>query len=124
MLKLLADENIPRRLVAELRTRGHDVRWVLEERRGIADPHVLREALGEQRVLLTCDKDFGDLVYRDGREASCGVILMRVHGTGSQAELIRIVLPVLESHEAQWPGHFAVIQRRRVRIKPLPERGR
>lgn len=123
MLKLLANENAPRLIVANLRQRGHDVRWVLEERRGIADPQVLREALAEGRVLLTWDKDFGDLVFRDGREASCGVILVRVHGTRSQAELSGIVVPVLEAHEASWPGHFAVIGRRRVRIKPLPERG-
>ncbi len=122
MLKLLANENLPRQLVAALRSRGHDVRWVLEEQRGIADPVVLREALAEQRVLLTGDKDFGDLVFREGRDASCGVILMRVHGTTSQTELTGIVLPVLESHETDWPGHFAVIERKRVRIRPLPER--
>lgn len=122
MLKLLANENLPRQLVAALRARGHDVRWVLEERRGIADPVVLREALAEGRVLLTGDKDFGDLVFREGRDASCGVILMRVHGTVSQAQLVAIVLPALESHEAQWRGHFAVITRKRVRIRPLPKR--
>ncbi len=122
MLKLLANENVPRQLVAALRARGHDVRWVLEERRGIGDPVVLGEALAEGRVLMTCDKDFGELVFRKGRDASCGVILMRVHGTVSQAQLVAIVLPALESHEAQWPGHFAVITRKRVRIRPLPER--
>ena len=64
MLKLLANENAPRQLVATLRQRGHDVRWVLEEERGIGDPQVLREALAEQRILLTGDKDFGELVFR------------------------------------------------------------
>lgn len=84
MLKLLANENTPRLLVAELRARGHDVRWVLEEARGIADPVVLRQAVTEQRILLTGDKDFGDLVFREGRAASCGIVLLRVHGTTSQ----------------------------------------
>lgn len=45
MLKLLANENMQRLLVSRLRERGHDVRWVLEEQRGIADPQVLSESL-------------------------------------------------------------------------------
>lgn len=123
MLKLLANENAPRLLVANLRQRGHDVRWVLEGRRGISDPQVLGEALAEQRVLLTWDKDFGELVFRKGQGASCGVILVRVHATRSQAELSGIVLAVLEAHESSWRDHFAVIGRRRVRIRPLPPPG-
>lgn len=122
MLKLLANENAPRLLVTTLRTRGHDVRWVLEEQRGVTDPAVLQDALAEGRVLLTWDKDFGELVFRRGRDGSCGVVLVRVHGTRSQADLAQIVLPVLEAHEAAWPGRFAVIERSRVRIKPLPRR--
>lgn len=81
MLKLLANENTQRLLVTRLRERGHDVRWVLEEERGMADPQVLSEALAEGRILLTWDKDFGDLVYRQGRSASNGLILLRVFNT-------------------------------------------
>ena len=103
MLKLLANENTPRKLVTTLRERGHDVRWVLESERGIADPQVLREALAEGRILLTGDKDFGELVFREGRDASCGVILLRVRGTTSQAELVAIVLPLINKHEPDRP---------------------
>ena len=49
------------------------------------------------------------------------LLLVRVMGARSQAELVQIVLPVLEAHESSWPDHFSVIQRRRVRVKPLPE---
>ncbi len=120
MLKLLANENVQSLLVSRLRERGHDVRWVLEERRGIADPQVLRQALTEGRVLLTWDKDFGDVVYRQGKSASNGIVLLRVTETRSQADVVRIVLPVLETHTMSWPGHFSVIDRSRVRIRPLP----
>jgi predicted nuclease of predicted toxin-antitoxin system len=120
MLKLLANENVQRLLVAKLRDRGHDIRWVLEESRGIDDPHVLREALSEGRVLLTWDKDFGELVYRQGKSASNGVILLRVFDTKSQAEVVELIVPILEAHESSWPGHFSVIDRSRVRVRPLP----
>lgn len=89
----------------------------------MADPQVLSDALREGRVLLTWDKDFGDLVFRDGREGSCGVVLVRVHGTRTQAELAGIVIPVLEAHVGAWQGHYSVIDRRRLRIRRLPERG-
>jgi predicted nuclease of predicted toxin-antitoxin system len=78
MLTLLANENIPRMLVSQLRQRGHDVRWVWEEQRGISDPQVLAEAMEQVRILLTADKDFGELVFRQGKQASCGVILIRL----------------------------------------------
>lgn len=121
MLALLCNENVPRLLIQALRDRGHDVRWVLEESRGVADPVVLEEAISQQRVLLTFDKDFGELVFQRGKGATCGIILVRVLGTKSQTELVQIVLPVLEAYETSWSGHFSVIQRRRVRVKPLPD---
>lgn len=124
MLQLLANENVPRLLVARLRERGHDVHWVREESRGISDAAVLAEALAQQRVLLTFDKDFGELVFEQGKDATYGVILVRVLGTRSQEELVQIVLPVLETHESSWANHFSVIGRRRVRVKPLPDNKR
>ena len=80
---------------------------------------VLAEALADDRVLLTCDKDFGELVFRRGRHATRGVILVRL-ATKSQMEFPDFVLPLLEAQEASWPGHFSVIARRRARVKPLP----
>jgi predicted nuclease of predicted toxin-antitoxin system len=120
MLRLLANENIPRLLVARLRERNHDVRWIMEERRGIADPMVLAEAIQQQRVLLTCDKDFGELVFRQGRQASCGIILIRLIAR-SQAVWVDRVLPQLEAHEMRWTGHFGVLGSRKIRIAELPQ---
>jgi predicted nuclease of predicted toxin-antitoxin system len=119
MLKLLANENIPRLLVTTLRERGHDVVWIFEGERGIGDPRVLTAALQERRVLLTNDKDFGDLVFRQGKQASCGVILIRLMSQ-SQAQFVEQVLPLLETNESRWADHFAVITRRKIRIVGLP----
>ena len=122
MLRLLANENIPRLLVASLRERGHDVVWIYEGQRGIIDPTVLAEALAQRRVLLTCDKDFGELVFRRGIEATHGVILIRLRSQ-SQAQFVARVLPVLEANESRWPGHFAVITSHGIRIVELPLTG-
>jgi predicted nuclease of predicted toxin-antitoxin system len=60
-MRLFADENFPGPAVRELRSLGHDVVYAKETMRGAADRDVLRAAQDQVRVLLTCDKDFGQL---------------------------------------------------------------
>jgi len=78
-MRILADENILDQVVIQLRAAGHDVRWAMETDRGEADPNLLELATLERRALITYDKDFGDLVHRDGMSAPHGVILFRIH---------------------------------------------
>ena len=77
-MRFLADENLPGRLVAALRAAGHDVAWVRTEAPGSDDRTVLAMAAAEQRVLVTFDKDFGELAGRAGLPMASGVILLRV----------------------------------------------
>lgn len=63
-MRLLADENIAAPLVLALRAAGHDVTYVAELAPGIADDAVLSLALRQGRLLLTEDKDIGELVIR------------------------------------------------------------
>lgn len=80
-MKYLVDENIASRIVAWLRNRGDDVRYASEERPGEIDAQWLHEAEAEQRLIVTSDKDFGDLVFRDrlnshgarARAADCSI---------------------------------------------------
>jgi len=76
-MKFLADECCDAGLVAGLRADGHDVSYVLEDRTGISDDEVLRNVYDAGRILLTEDKDFGELVYRLKKPAY-GIILMRI----------------------------------------------
>lgn len=64
-MKYLADENVAARIVAWLRDRGDDVRYASEERPGELDSAWLHEAEAEERLIVTSDKDFGELVFRD-----------------------------------------------------------
>ena len=62
-MNLLANENFPGPAVTALRNAGHDILWVRTEMPGTEDSEVLRRAQQDARVLITFDKDFGDLAY-------------------------------------------------------------
>ena len=71
---------MPERAVNLLRGSGHDVLWIRETDRGSLDPSLLAAATAERRLLITYDKDFGDLLFRDGSSAPYGILLFRMHG--------------------------------------------
>ena len=77
MTGLLVDENAPRCLVEALREAGYDVVWVREIRRGMNDEEIISLSIDESRVIMTFDKDFGELIYRSRRRV-LGVILVRI----------------------------------------------
>ena len=79
-MRLIANENISGQLIRELRARAHDVVSVKEEMRSGEDDEILKRAGREKRVVLTHDKDFGELAARGGLPSACGVILLRLSG--------------------------------------------
>jgi predicted nuclease of predicted toxin-antitoxin system len=117
-MRFLANENVPGPVVAALRERGHDVVWIKELMPGAEDSVVLALAQTDQRVVVTCDTDFGDLAFRSGLPAQCGVVLIRLDWRDPEADNETIVT-ALGSRE-DWSGIFAVVERDRVRIRPLP----
>ena len=104
-------------VVEELRRRGHDVTWVRTDFPGASDDVVLARALAEKRLLITFDKDFGDLVFHKGSAASCGVVLFRLRGIPPTAVALRVA-DALESR-SDWVGCFSVIDASRIRMVPL-----
>jgi predicted nuclease of predicted toxin-antitoxin system len=79
-MRFLADENFPGDAVAALRTSGHDVLWIRTDAPGITDQDVLARSLEDARVLLTFDKDFGELAWRSGLPTSCELDLAAIEG--------------------------------------------
>lgn len=76
-MRLLANENVPLDSVDALRNAGHDVAWIRVLAPGSSDEEVLRRAVSEKRVLVTFDKDFGELVFHRRMASPPGVILFR-----------------------------------------------
>jgi predicted nuclease of predicted toxin-antitoxin system len=116
-MRLLADENIPQPSVRMLRAAGHDVEWMSEASPGTPDAEVLAQARRTDRVLLTFDHDFGELVYRDAAPAPAAIILLRLDPADPE-EPGRLLL-LLSRTEIAVIGRFTVIDRERIRQRPL-----
>ena len=117
-MRLLADENFPGDVIRTLRKLGHDVLSAKEAAAGASDTLVLERAIAESRIVLTLDKDFGELAYRKLEPSECGVILIRLFGNSPKADNDRIV-SVIERH-TEWAGKFSVVTHDRIRVRPLP----
>jgi predicted nuclease of predicted toxin-antitoxin system len=116
--RLLADENVAGAVVAALRHDGHDVAWIHEDAPGSPDPDVLERAQREGRVVVTFDKDFGELAFRRGLAASVGVVLFRITLT-SPEHAVQAAVAAFTSR-ADWTGQFAVVEDDRIRLRALP----
>ncbi|MBI4549099.1 MAG: DUF5615 family PIN-like protein [Ignavibacteriae bacterium] len=81
----VADEGVENYIVERLRSDGHRVLYVAEQQSGISDDEILALAQRERAVLITADKDFGELVFRL-RRASHGVMLLRLAGISKEAK--------------------------------------
>src|SRR3954468_1943636 len=116
-MRLFADENVARAIVLRLRGLGHDVLYASEVQRGTADADWLTQAEAEGRLILTSDKDFGELIFRD-HLTSHGVILLRLGDMALADRLARLegVWPTVEAHPA---GKFLVITPTKVRVRDL-----
>ncbi len=117
MSRFLADENFPRRAVLDLRNAGHDVFWAKCESPGVSDEKLLTQAVTEQRVLVTFDKDFGELAFRHGLAAECGIVLFRL-SMKPPGPAISQVVATLQSRD-DWAGHFSVVEAHQIRMRKL-----
>jgi predicted nuclease of predicted toxin-antitoxin system len=78
MIRLLADENFPSKSVDFLRANGYDVLWILKSHQGISDSDIIHLANAEKRLILTFDRDFGQLIYKEGLIPFHGVLYFRL----------------------------------------------
>jgi len=116
-VRFLADENIPGAVVAALQAAGNDVARVRLESPGLGDRDVLSWAIRENRVLLTFDKDFGELARAKTPQGGCGVILFRLP-MPKAGEAGTIISELIASRD-DWAGHFSVIEPGRIRMRRL-----
>jgi predicted nuclease of predicted toxin-antitoxin system len=114
VLKFLADVNVEKSIVDYLLETGYDVKWIPDYDCGIDDEDLLTIANEDQRVLITNDKDFGELIFFH-KKHSAGIILIRVkeQQTEKKLELIRKLLMI---YEEKILNHFTVITKTNFRF--------
>ncbi len=114
-MNLLADESIDRPIVVRLRQDGHAVLYVSEMDPGIADEIVLSRANAQDALLVTSDKDFGELVFRQGR-IHAGVILVRLFGLSNEKKA-EIVASAIRDRVDELSNAFTVISPGGIRVR-------
>jgi predicted nuclease of predicted toxin-antitoxin system len=112
---IVADENVDTAIVARLRADGHDVLYIAEDDPGIDDQTVLNRSRQTGSVLLTADKDFGDLVFRQ-RLLRSGVLLVRLAGIRPDVKA-GLVAATFERHANELSSGFGVLSRRSLRFR-------
>jgi predicted nuclease of predicted toxin-antitoxin system len=116
-LKFLVDVNIEKPIINFLIKKGFDIKCVVDIDKKMTDYSVCEIANTEQRVLITNDKDFGEIVFFQKRISS-GIILLRIKG-GDASEKILLLEKLLDNHYGKIINHFVVITKEKFRFMPL-----
>ena len=112
-MRFLVDECTGPAVARWLRDLGHDVLSAYDEARGTADLALLERACAEDRVVLTNDKDFGELVVRD-QKSHRGIVLLRIQDERA-ASKIAAIQRLLDSGESP-EGRFIVVTSAEIRV--------
>ena len=120
-IALLANENFPAPAIRKLRAAGVDVVAVSEVMPAASDKEVMEYARREQRWIVTFDRDYGDLVFREGLLPPPAILFFRQepYPPDRPADLVLAML----SEPQQAEGCMVVISERNIRRKRFPANG-
>lgn len=118
-MRFLANENFPLVSVGRLRAVGHDLVAIIEETPGSKDSEVLTRATREDRILLTFDRDYGNLIYHLRQPAPLGIVYFRFD-PATPKEPAEHLLQLLNIEGLTLEKKFTVTERGQVRQRPLP----
>jgi predicted nuclease of predicted toxin-antitoxin system len=120
MMRFLADMGVDIRVVRWLRENGHDAKHLRDEGlHRIPNGEIFVKAISENRVIVTFDLDFGEIVaLSQGEKAS--VILFRLHDTRTPHLIQRLAVVLADATEALEQGAVVVVEESRHRIRYLP----
>ena len=116
-MNFLADESVDRQIVDALREDGHAVLYVTEMDPGISDDEVLDKAEKGSAILITADKDFGELVFRQ-QQITKGVVLVRLAGL-LPSKKAEIASTIIKKHLDAIQNAFSVISPNAIRIRRI-----
>ena len=116
-MRWFADECVDASLVEYLRAAGHDVVYVAELASGMTDVAAIALANEDSRILLTEDKDFGELVIRRRRPVP-GLVLLRIDSERRTLKWSRLEAAIQKIGEGLL-GHYTVVDEVRFRVRSL-----
>jgi predicted nuclease of predicted toxin-antitoxin system len=115
----LADENFPLASVNILRGKGYDVVAVVELMPGAKDRQILEKSHKDSRIILTFDRDYGELIFRHKLPLPAGVIYLRF-APATPEEPAEFILKMLTNPEIILEGKFTVCRLDRIRQQTMP----
>ena len=110
-MKFIADENLGVRVPQYLKSSGFDIIWVKKVAPGKPDIQILEIANRQKRILITLDKDFGELVFKE-KLATAGVILLRLKNESVKNKQ-RILLNLLQSQKKLY-RKFTIVKETKI----------
>jgi predicted nuclease of predicted toxin-antitoxin system len=116
-MRFLADENVSGLVIGRLRDEGHDVVSIAETGPGTPDDQILNAAEADARILITEDRDYGEMVIRQ-RLGVRGVILLELDRLTNATEA-DTVAEVVSAHGERLAGNLVVVEPGRIRVRPL-----
>ena len=116
-MKFLANENVASASVVLLRETGLDVLHVAEDCPGERDATILELAHRQDRIVITFDRDYGELVFKLKKPRPAGVIYLRFDPLWptEAGEILKGIVGAVPLE-----GRFTVVERKRLRQRPLP----
>jgi len=117
-MKFLLDENIPLTVLKSMQDSGYDAVSILEYAGIKSDVDIIKTAAEEKRIVITFDRDFGELIFKAGHKSS-GVIYLRFEPFNAKI-ISRHVSELLEEESIKFHKSFVVLEKDKVRIRLLP----
>jgi len=117
-MDFLANENFPLLSARRLREAGHRVVSIIQEAPGSKDEDILKLAHNERLIILTFDRDYGELIYRHKALPPAGVVYFRF-APATPSEPAEILLNVMDRTDLPVIGRFTIVERGRVRQRSL-----
>lgn len=114
-VKFLTDVGVGKKVEGWLAENGYDVEAIRDLDPRMSDQEILSIAIQDIRLVITMDKDFGEMVYHAGQQHT-GVLLLRLEEASGE-EKMRVVAEIVSGHADKLAGKFSVYQKGRLRIR-------